>query len=1115
MDYKHSFIKNLVGIVLVISSLSGCQQLVGNQGTSKTSDSESNWKANDWENENVIQINKLPARATSYSYDSQKKAKSYDRTKAKQLSLNGQWKFKFVDDSKNRPTQFFKSSFNSNAWDIIDVPSNWELKGFGQPIYSNIVYPFAKGTADFDQNKPSYLQYNDAFVNYQEDFPKITRANPVGSYLTSFELPKAWNDQQIILHFGGVSSAFYVWVNGKQVAYSQGSRLPSEFDVTDFVKSGKNHVAVQVFRWSDGSYLESQDNWRLSGIHREVLVMAQPKVAINDFAVRTVFKKQNFDKAELQINAKLSNTEKTILKGWKVEAELFDANGDPVLRQPKSVKAEFLTRKIYPQRDRYPFSKLTLPINKPKLWSPESPYLYTLTLTLRNKENKLIESRSTRVGFRNIITNDKGQILVNGKSIKFVGVNRHDHHPVNGKVVSREDMLQDIIKMKQNNINSVRTAHYPNDPQFLDLADEYGLFIVDEANIETHAVGGLLSNTASWHYSMLERVIRMAERDKNHPSIVIWSLGNESGTGPNVAAMASWVKEFDNTRLVHYEGAQGAPEHELYQAPTNRWGHVAEPEKLGSKYANPTDRPWVDMLSRMYSTIEDIDSMSLSPYITRPIIMCEYAHAMGNSLGNMTEYWDLIRSRDNLVGGFIWDWKDQGLEQIDKDGNPFLVYGGWFNDRPNDGNFCINGIVDSYGKPKAMLLETKYIYQPAAFTAVNLRNGKVEIKNRHFYSNLNTLALRWTLSEDGNEIQQGALNDFDLAPYKSKELTVPFNMPKLKPGAKYWLRLSLHTKEDKNWAKKGHEVAKQQFEMPFYKKAIATQVKARLPLSLNETSALVSIEGDNFSVEFNKTTGLLQKYVQSGQSIIEAPLRPNFWRPALDNDDWARNVKNSVLNWKDMPNKLNLDSFNVNEKSNNKVVISASLSYENSVTLALTYTIHSTGNVDVNFDLDMKKNQPDLVKVGMTTLVNKSFQNMEIYGKGPFENYSDRKAGADVDVYTGKIKDFIHPYVRPQENGNHTHTEWLTLTNDNNHGLLIDGQQLLNVSVWPWTAEMLANAKFTADLVESDSSIVNIDLIQSGVGGTSPGGKNARAIAKYHLKAGHYRYQFTIKPLSN
>ncbi|WP_077341863.1 glycoside hydrolase family 2 [Pseudocolwellia agarivorans] len=1087
----------LIGLTTV-AIVMGCS--VNQDKTSQASSSHS-WKQNDWENEYVTQINKLPARATSYSFSSVEDAKTYDRSKAKQLSLNGDWKFKFTPDSKNRPLDFFENSYDSSGWNNIDVPSNWEMRGYGTPIYANITYPFLEGT-------PGHAALEDKHIN----MPTIFRENPVGSYLKEFEVPKNWNnDEQIILHFGGVSSAFYVWVNGQKVAYSQGTRLPSEFDITKFLKKGKNELAVQVFRWSDGSYLEAQDNWRLSGIHREVLLMAQPKVAINDFTVRTRFPNNDYTQSTLQIDAELSNIDRVHMKGWQVEAKLFDANGKAVFTSPQTVSAEQLTRKIYPARDSFPFEEIEVVVDAPTLWSPENPYLYVLTLELTDPSGKVQEVRSTRVGFRNITTSDKGQILVNGKSIKFMGANRHDHHPINGKVVSRDDMLQDVLTMKRFNLNAVRTSHYPNDPYFYDLCDEYGLFVVAEANIETHAVGALIAQTPSWNGAMQERMIRMVERDKNHPSIVIWSLGNEAGAGPNFAGMSSWVKEFDPTRLMHYEGAQGDPEHPLYRNLKHKWSRIAKEGVPGTRYANPTDRPWVDMLSRMYSSIDDIDSMSKSPYIKRPIIMCEYEHAMGNSLGNMTEYWDLIRDRDNLVGGFIWDWKDQGLEQTDENGNKFLVYGGYFGDVPNDGNFCINGIVDAYGKPKSMLKETKYVYQPAAFNAVNIAKGLVQVKNRHFYTDLNQFELRWSVSEDGKIIEEGTMNNFALAPYKAKNIQIPFKRPSVKAGAKYWLRTSLHTKVDQNWAKAGFEIAKQQFELPFFKEKKVT-LQSNKAITVEKTATHTTLSNQDFNVSFNNKSGFLSSYRANGHSIIEKALMPNFWRPLIDNDDWiGLNKKTRV--WETMHEALKLTTFNVDDSVKGVVKINTTFHYQNKVMLKLNYIVTGNGEINVKFDMESTKDMPDLLRVGMTTAINKDFQQMALYGKGPFENYIDRNNGAEVDVYEGEIKDFIHHYVMPQENGNHTNVEWLRLNNKAGAGVLVDGKQLLSVSVWPWTAKNLEESKLTSELIEADSSTVNIDLIQTGVGGTTPGGNGARSIPKYHIKSGRFQYEFTLSPV--
>ncbi len=547
-------------------------------------------KSNDWENPNVIHINKMPARVTSYSYDDSKQALKRDRNNASIKILNGQWKFNFVDKSEKRPLSFFEKDFNSSSWSTISVPSNWELQGYGTPIYTNADYPMFK---------------DGKYAAEDIKVPYITRENPVGSYLKDFTVPTSWRDQQIILHFGGVTSAFYLWINGEKVGYSQGSRLPSEFDITDYVQNGKNSLALQVFRWSDGSYLEDQDHWRLSGIHREVMLMAQPKVAINDFHVKTSFN-SDYSEAKLAIKPELSNIDDIKLKGWHVQGQLFDANGNAVLANQMKTTAEKITRIILPQRDQFKFGLLNATIKNPKLWTSETPNLYTLVLTLTNKAGEVVETRSNRIGFRDVKINDQGQLLLNGQSIKIIGVNRHDHHSTKGKALSREDLLADVLLMKRFNINAVRTSHYPNDPYFYDLCDEYGLYVMDEANVETHGVGGLFANLPEWNNAIVNRVVRMVERDKNHPSIISWSLGNESGTGPNFGAAAGWIKDFDPSRFIHYEGAQGDPTHPEYVGLSKKYPTKEDKKNRYTNGANPTDPPFVDVISRMYPTIKGI-----------------------------------------------------------------------------------------------------------------------------------------------------------------------------------------------------------------------------------------------------------------------------------------------------------------------------------------------------------------------------------------------------------------------------------------------------------------------------------------------------------------------------
>ncbi len=1059
--------------------------------------------ANDWENPEVIHINKLPARATSYSFDTVDQALKRDRSESSIKMLNGEWKFSFADKVEDRPKNFYKSTFNSKSWKTIPVPSNWELEGYGMPIYTNSLYPFFKDAAT-DEN---------SIV-----LPYITRDNPVGSYLKDFTVPKDWNDQKIILHFGGVSSAFYLWINGEKVGYSQGSRLPSEFDITEYLKSGKNTIALEVYRWSDGSYLEDQDHWRLSGIHRDVMLMAQPKIAINDFHVKTKLTNE-YTKGVLQVKPELSFPHRKDVDGWKIEGQLFNAFGKPVLESPMSVSANIVSRIIYPQRDNYKFDLMSATLDKPELWTSETPYLYTLVLSLKDKKGNIVETRSTRVGFRDVKINDKAELLINGKVVKLIGVNRHDHDVKKGKALSREDLLEDVLLMKRYNFNAVRTSHYPNDPYFYELCDEYGIYVMDEANIESHGVGGLIANLPEWNNAMMQRVLRMVERDKNHPSIISWSFGNESGTGPNFASMSGWVKDLDSTRFIHYEGSQGAPDHPDYVGLSQRYTTKAEQEQYYTPYANPTDPAFVDVISRMYPSLEELKGIADSPYIKRPILMCEYAHAMGNSLGNLTEYWDMVRSHDNIMGGFIWDWIDQGIETTNDKGETYIAYGGDFGDKPNSSNFCLNGLVDSYRKETPKLLEAKYVFQPARFDAVDLSSGKIDLTNRFFFDNLNKYLLVWTLSEDDKVIQQGSFNGLNIAPQQTKSISLPYKKPTLKAGARYFLQLSLRTINTTNWAESGHELAKQQFELPFKKEAKKTV--SNKPVKSKTTPNTFSVFSNNFNVEFNKQTGYLTSYKVNGQALIRDALTHNFWRAATDNDiggfqNWSAPTDNvekdsdtSLAVWRKASEGMTLNDFKVDTSETN-VTVTTLHSYSEKLSVTTQYAVTGDGAVKVTMSLNADESLTSMPRLGMTTNVSKMLSNMSVYGRGPYENYIDRNNSADISIYSGKVEDFIYHYARPQENGNRTDVDWLKLANSQGLTLTFDGKEDLSVSVWPWSASNLADAQHTYDLVDQGKFTVNIDLIQQGVGGNDSWSKKAAPIKKYQVPAGKYQYTYTI-----
>ncbi|WP_321343352.1 glycoside hydrolase family 2 TIM barrel-domain containing protein [uncultured Draconibacterium sp.] len=1072
---------------------------------------------NIWEDPAYIAKKKLPGRATSYSYKSADDALKCDRQTSRMISLNGTWKFNFVEKSEDRPLDFYKQDVS--AWDDIEVPSNWEMEGYGTPIYVNAGYPFrpqlpAEAEEDpiawYKKNYdvPEGLSMEELYRRFYADVaskvvpnpPYITRDNPVGSYVRTFSIPENWSNNKIVLHFGGVSSAMFVYVNEQKVGYSQDSRLPAEFDITEFVKPGENKVAVQVFRWCDGSYLEDQDHWRMSGIHREVMVMAQPKVAIEDFFIRTRLD-ANYQDALLQIRPTITRGADVDTKGWTLEAELYCPQNNKVLTEPITKDVNAIIYEGYPQRDNVYFGLLEEKITSPELWSAEKPTLYTIVLSLKDADGNVVEARSAKIGFREIETKN-GQLYVNGKSIKLYGVNRHDHDHERGKSVTREDMENDVLLMKRFNFNAVRTSHYPNDPYFYDMCDKYGIYVLDEANIETHGLMGYLTNQSEWHMAFQDRVVRMVERDKNHPSIIGWSLGNESGSGPNHAGAAGWVKEFDPTRFIHYEGAQGQPEHPDYTA------YGSEEFRKKGRTSNPTDPLWVDVISRMYANLEDLEALAKSPYISRPIMECEYAHAMGNSLGNFQEYWDLMHSYPNLIGGFIWDWIDQGVLTTDENGKEFFAYGGDFGDQPNDNNFCMNGVIASDRTPKPQTWEAKYVMQPVQITAVDLKNGLVRLLSRFNFANLNEYQVSWTLSEDATEIQSGTLDGLSLNPGASKVVDIPFETINPKVNAEYWLRINVQLKEDKNWAKAGHELAKQQFKLPMEAEATAKEMNSD-NITFDETEEQIVVSGKNFKVNIGKKSGLIEAYETGDKQVITTALKPYFWRPLTDNDERGWRAQQRIAIWKDLPGMLSLTEMNADASS---ASISVELVYKE-LNLKLNYTFANDGTVDVKFDLSIPEEMPEPIRVGMNMGVSTDLQQMSFYGKGPFENYSDRNGGADVAIYNGSVDDFYYNYTKPQESSNHTCVRWLALTNVNS-GLMVLGETPLQTSVWPYTAENIHEAQHPTELIKADASTVNISYKMAGVGGNDSWSINARPIDKYRLLEKAYSYEFKLVPLS-
>ncbi len=1040
----------------------------------------------------VYAVNKLPSRVASYSYTNCDDALATDRTKSRMRLLNGEWQFKFVEREEDRPLDFMATDFEGSDWEAIDVPSNWEMKGYGQPIYTNITYPFTPNILD-----PN-LTYT--WIGPQPPMPPyIYRDNPVGSYYRDFEVPAEWSDGSVILHFGGVSSAFYVWVNGEKVGYSQDSCLAAEFDITDYLTDGRNRVAVQVFRWSDGSYLEDQDMWRLSGIQRDVMLLYQPKVSLDDYFVRTELD-DTYTNGTIEIRPKVwVKNPSEELEGWKISAQLYDAKSRPMFETELTTSAKDIYLERWPARDITKFAFMEATIEKPHKWSAEAPYLYTLLLTVSDPESNIIESRSQKIGFRSVEFDKNQALLINGKSVEIMGVNRHDHSAVNGKALTREEIEDDVKLMKQFNFNAVRTSHYPNDPYFLELCDEYGVYVMDEANIETHHLGGYTANTPSWMGAMTSRIVNMVERDKNHASIISWSLGNESGTGPIFAAAAAWIKDFDPSRFIHYEGAQGDPTHPDYVE--GKEGLVKTIE-----CSNPDDPKFVDVLSRMYPELYQIKSMSESPYINRPIIMCEYMHAMGNSMGGIGEYWDLIRERPNLIGGYIWDMIDQGLTKEGPDGEPFYAYGGDFGDKPNDSNFCINGVFSPDRKPNPHAWEAKYIFQPAEITLMSSDPCEVKILNRLSHTSLNQYETRWALYENGTRIQSGVLPTLSTQSGDFDVVKIPLKSVKYKSDCEYWVRVSMHEATDKLWCERGHEVAKERMLLKaksYESKAYQSTSKSNLTVVEGNSNYTITTKG--LAVEISSESGYLTSYKRNGMELILAPLKPSFTRPSIDNDIRAATsgyMKRLRTFWGSYANDLTVDSINVRE-SGKKVDIDIRYAPNSGVALTLSYEIFSDGVVDVEMSMSAEKDVADIIRYGMTMGIPYSFTETTYYGYGPHESYIDRQRGVEVGEYRTKTDDIFYNYIQPQESGNRMGVRWANISGKS--GMMnIFSDNTFALAIRRYTNENIDKARHPYDLQDAGFYTVNIDLTQAALAGTL-----SEILPQYELKAeGNWQLKF-------
>lgn len=1043
--------------------------------------------ASPWENPMITSINREPARATAYSYASIEDALQNDReTNKRLLFLNGEWDFKFAIKPADAPKDFHLKEVT--GWDKIEVPSNWEMQGYDIPIYRSAVYPFLP-----------------------IDPPVIPKDyNAVGSYQRTFDLPADWDGMNITLHFGAVSSAYHLWINDRYAGYAEDSHLPSEFNATPYLKAGKNRISVQVIRWSDASYLEDQDHWRMSGIHRDVFLMAEPSVRIADFHWQATLDSAYQD-AKFSLRPRIDNFSGDSINGFTVKAQLYDEDNNPVLPKELERDAGEIFDEIYPRLDNVKFGLLETHIENPKKWSAEDPNLYRLVVTLYDKKGKLLEAKTSHVGFRSIeISKETGAFLVNGKLTKLYGVNRHDHHPERGKALTREDMEADIRQIKQFNFNAIRTAHYPNDPYIYELCDRYGIMVMDEANLETHGLGGKLMNDPAWIAAHMERITRLVERDKNHPSVVIWSLGNESGRGPTTAAMAAWVHDFDITRPLHYEPAMGSHQLPGYIDPSDP--RYPKSNAHAYRLQNIQDQYYVDIVSRFYPGI-------FTPQLlleqdngdNRPILFVEYSHSMGNSTGNMKDFWDVFRSHPRLIGGFIWDYKDQALVRQDSVYGKVLAYGGDFGEKIHNGAFSLNGIVDAWNRPKAAMYDNKRIYQPAKVTLVNAEKARVKIKNRAVEHNLDYYQPMMIIRENGVVLREVTLNTIQLAPGDSTEIDLLSAIPiKAKKGKEYQLDIQFRLKNAELWAPEGFVVSSSQVrwqELGTVMKPLKAQKK---PIQVEENEGAYRLTGTAFEAVFDKSSGALKQLVYQGQEVITGDVLPNFVRPATENDRRGWKPDRKLKYWY---GDVKLTGMNMREEADGVHLQSSYTLPSDSAQVMVRYVVKPQGIVSVSYDLQVKDSLPNIPKVGLQLGINPSFDDIQYYGLGAMENYPDRAYGFDLGVYAMNIDEFMEPYLVPQENGNRMDVRWFHLQNKNKTGLLVMGDQPLYMSAWPFSQKAITEGKHWYKLEKEDKITLNVDLKQMGVGGNDSWTDVSAPLEKYQVPAKNYHYSFHLIPI--
>lgn len=1036
----------------------------------------------DWENHHVLQINCEPVRAAFTPFHVQKGDCS--------ICLDGTWKFRWTPVPDERIVEFYQTDFNDKDWVGFPVPANWEVNGYGTPIYVSAGYPFKIDPPRvMGEPKVDYTTYKER--------------NPVGQYRRSFQLPAGWEARgQTFLRFEGVMSAFYVWINGERVGYSQGSMEPSEFNITNYLHAGENQIALEVYRYSDGSYLEDQDFWRFGGIHRSIHLLHTPDIRIRDYAVRTLPVSTDYQDFILQIDPQFSVYRGMTGKGTTLQGVLKDASGREIATLKGDVEdildLEHKAGRMnewYPQRGPRKLGRMSATIKSPKRWTAETPYLYKLHLALLTAEGEVIQQVEQSVGFRSVEIRN-GQLLVNGASVRFRGVNRHEHDPRTARVMSEERMLQDILLMKQANINAVRTSHYPNVSRWYELCDSLGLYVMDEADIEEHGLRGTLASTPDWHAAFLDRAVRMAERDKNHPSIVMWSMGNESGYGPNFAAISAWLHDFDPTRPVHYEGAQGAggePDPKTVDVISRFYTRVKQ------EYLNPGIAEGEDKERAENARWERLLEIAERTNDNRPVMTSEYAHSMGNALGNFKEYWDEIYSNPRMLGGFIWDWVDQGIYKTLPDGRIMVAYGGDFGDKPNLKAFCFNGLLMSDRETTPKYWEVKKVYSPVE---LRVESGELRVTNRNHYTDLSQYRCLWTLSIDGKQKDQGEITLPEVAPGESETISLPVSIAGKKASAKATsdlrLTISFILKRDALWAKAGHEVAWEQFCIQ-EGALLSSKLENRGRLKVRADEEHLSISGSGFSIQWEKNaTGSLTSLTYHGKEMLahpaDFPLQPvtQAFRAPTDNDKSFGNwlAKDWSLHQMDNP-RISLDSFKHEVREDGAVIVRVQTRNrykEGMIVTKFLYTILSDGTIDLKTTFQPQGILPELPRLGIAFCLSSDYNTFIWQGRGPQDNYPDRKTSAAVGLWKGSVADQYVHYPRPQDSGNKEEVCRLMLTDRHGKGIRVDAvEDVFSASALHYTAQDLYKETHDCNLKPRPEVILSLDAAVLGLGNSSCG----------------------------